>query len=251
METKQHAQAFEVSTSVGEDKSNPLGACLKDHVTATDDHVLRELFPTDASWQKQAVKAMLAEAGVAVDGPNPWDIQVHDERFFDAVLRDGDLGVGESYTAGWWDCKQLDELTCRVLSHDLLARTGRGWRTLWAKLKHKLFNLQSKNRATRVALAHYDLGNDFFEHMLGPTMAYSCGYWKNADCLDRAQQDKHDLTNPERQSAIEGISGPAAELTGGLRMLRFLVAILARNRNDEIPGQGYLWRGSASDVRAY
>jgi cyclopropane-fatty-acyl-phospholipid synthase len=142
---------------------------------------------------KQAVEAFLRQAGVVVNGPNPWDIQVHDDRFYDWAFRGGDLGVGESYAAGWWDCERLDELAFRVLSQDLLANARVGWRTVVATLRRKLFNLQTRRRAAQVAEAHYDLSNDFFEQMLGPTMAYSCGYWRNATNLDQAQEDKHDL----------------------------------------------------------
>jgi cyclopropane-fatty-acyl-phospholipid synthase len=160
---------------------------------AKDDRALSGSSLGTGSWQKRSIQTLLKEAGVAIDGPNPWDIHVRDERFYDAALRDGELGVGESYAAGWWDCEQLDELTGRILSHDLLRRVGRGWRTLWATFKHKLLNLQTENRATQVAWAHYDRSNEFFQQMLGPTMSYSCAYWRNADCLDKAQHDKHDL----------------------------------------------------------
>jgi cyclopropane-fatty-acyl-phospholipid synthase len=40
---------------------------------------------------------------------------------------------------------------------------------------------------------HYDLGNDLFESMLDARMVYSCAYWKGADSLDAAQEDKLDL----------------------------------------------------------
>src|SRR5262249_21065940 len=62
--------------------------------------------PTESRY-KPAVAALLREIGVTVDGPNPWDIQVHDERFYERVLHQGDLALGESYVAGWWDCKRL------------------------------------------------------------------------------------------------------------------------------------------------
>jgi len=60
-------------------------------------------------------------------------------------------------------------------------------------LKLKVMNLQSLTGSRQVAVEHYDLGNDFFTRMLGPTMTYSCGYWRNADSLDEAQDAKHDL----------------------------------------------------------
>ena len=40
---------------------------------------------------------------------------------------------------------------------------------------------------------HYDLDPEMFERMLGPSMAYSCGYWARAQQLDDAQHDKLDL----------------------------------------------------------
>ncbi|MBE1043243.1 class I SAM-dependent methyltransferase, partial [Escherichia coli] len=36
----------------------------------------------------------------------------------------------------------------------------------------------------------YDIGNDLFRAMLDPYMQYSCGYWKEAQTLEQAQQAK-------------------------------------------------------------
>ncbi len=44
-----------------------------------------------------------------------------------------------------------------------------------------------------VGKEHYDLGNDLFSRMLDPYMQYSCGYWKEAQSLEAAQQAKLDL----------------------------------------------------------
>ena len=60
-------------------------------------------------------------------------------------------------------------------------------------LKSKLFNLQSKARAFEVGEKHYDIGNDLYRAMLDKRMTYTCGYWKNAKTLDKAQEDKLDL----------------------------------------------------------
>jgi len=41
---------------------------------------------------------------------------------------------------------------------------------------------------------HYDVGNDFYELVLGPTMVYSCAVWASPDTgLDAAQEAKLDL----------------------------------------------------------
>merc|ERR1719436_1917359 len=60
-------------------------------------------------------------------------------------------------------------------------------------LSARLFNQQTRERSTRVTKQHYDAGNDLYERMLGPSMSYTCAYWKNATTLDQAQVNKFDL----------------------------------------------------------
>ncbi|MFD4602108.1 class I SAM-dependent methyltransferase [Streptomyces sp. NPDC058464] len=40
---------------------------------------------------------------------------------------------------------------------------------------------------------HYDVGNDFYELVLGPSMVYSCAYWEDDGSLEEAQRDKLEL----------------------------------------------------------
>jgi len=48
-------------------------------------------------------------------------------------------------------------------------------------------------RDRRAISHHYDVGNDFYELVLGPTMVYSCAYWRPEGTLDEAQTAKLDL----------------------------------------------------------
>jgi cyclopropane-fatty-acyl-phospholipid synthase len=57
------------------------------------------------------IQQLFAQAGVTVNGPSPWDIQVHNESLYDRILRDRNLGLGEAYMDGWWNCGQLDEFS--------------------------------------------------------------------------------------------------------------------------------------------
>ena len=140
----------------------------------------------------QRARELLAEAGVMVNGSRPWDMRIHHPDTLDRVLARGSLGLGESYMDGWWDCEQLDELISRVLQARLDEQVGRpGW--WWALLRARLTNLQSLSRAWQVGQVHYDLGNALYEAMLDPSMAYSCGYWAQADDLAQAQQAKLEL----------------------------------------------------------
>lgn len=60
-------------------------------------------------------------------------------------------------------------------------------------LRAILLNPSGKARAFQVGERHYDLGNRLYRGMLDRRMVYSCGYWKNADNLDAAQEAKLDL----------------------------------------------------------
>lgn len=146
-----------------------------------------------AGAAERAIGALLERADVRIDGDRPWDIQVHDRRFFSEVLAGGSLALGESYMAGAWDCERLDELFARVLAARLDTAVGTSPRAKWSLLRARLFNLQRGRRAFVVGERHYDLGNDFFEAMLDGRMTYSCGYWRDAATVDEAQEAKLDL----------------------------------------------------------
>lgn len=140
----------------------------------------------------QLVESLFARADVRVNGTRPWDIQIHDPRFFRRVLGGGSLAFGESYMEGWWDCDALDELVARLLGADL-DRTIRTWRAALGVVAAMILNQQSRRRAFVIGERHYDIGNDLYTAMLGRTMAYSCGYWADATMLDAAQEAKLDL----------------------------------------------------------
>lgn len=55
----------------------------------------------------------------------------------------------------------------------------------------------SRNREAAAISHHYDVGNEFYRYVLGPSMVYSCAYWARPDdrtyALEDAQRDKCDL----------------------------------------------------------
>lgn len=136
---------------------------------------------------------LFAAGGIHLNGQRPWDIRIKDNRFYTRVFAQGTLGLGESYMEGWWDCEALDEMCFRAIRSQLTDHVRLNLRTIIAAGKALLFNLQNYSRARLVAKQHYDLGNDFFAAMLGPTMQYSCGYFQGTDDLTTAQTAKMDL----------------------------------------------------------
>ncbi len=135
----------------------------------------------------------LRKADIQINGNRPWDIQVHNPRFYKRVLRDGDLGLGESYMEQWWDCPQLDEFFTRVLRHGLQYEIRMGWKTALYALWARLTNLQTKVLAKKSIRHHYDLPQTLFEAMLDKGMNYSCAYWEGAETLEQAQRNKLEL----------------------------------------------------------
>jgi cyclopropane-fatty-acyl-phospholipid synthase len=134
-----------------------------------------------------------AAADIRLNGSRPWDIQVHDHRFYTRVFAHGSLGLGESYMDGWWGCDAIDEMCFRAIRAKLTQHVPLNLRTIMAVGASLVFNLQNCRRARVVAERHYDLGNDFFAAMLDPSMQYSCGYFQGTDDLTEAQRLKMDL----------------------------------------------------------
>jgi cyclopropane-fatty-acyl-phospholipid synthase len=139
-------------------------------------------------------RSMLAESGVTVGGSEPWDIAVHDDRFYTRILRDGTLGFGESYMEGWWDSPALDQTIDRLLRARLREQVKDNWVLLAHAVKARVLNMQSVARAFENAHRHYDIGNDLYEAMLDERMLYTCAYWKpGVISLDAAQNAKLEL----------------------------------------------------------
>jgi cyclopropane-fatty-acyl-phospholipid synthase len=145
-----------------------------------------------ASSARRRIESLLAQAGLAINGPQACDPQVHDAHFYHRVIAHGSLGLGESYMDGWWDAADLDGFLFRLLIARLDERVH-SVDDAWLWLKSTLLNLQRGRRAFMIGERHYDLGNDLFQAMLGKRLVYSCGYWKDANDLDAAQEAKLDL----------------------------------------------------------
>ncbi|MEU5250978.1 cyclopropane-fatty-acyl-phospholipid synthase family protein [Streptomyces longwoodensis] len=59
-------------------------------------------------------------------------------------------------------------------------------------------HLHTRRTDRRAISHHYDVGNDFYELVLGPSMVYSCAYWPAPEpgaTLEQAQYDKLELVS--------------------------------------------------------
>ena len=140
-----------------------------------------------------AVEQLLNIAGVKINGNNSWDIQIHNTNFYKRAISEAELGIGESYMDGWWDCEKIDEMIFRIIRARLDQVVKRNFSILFKLFLARIFNLQSRRRAFIIGERHYDLGNDLFLNMLDKRMNYSSAYWKDAATLDEAQENKLEL----------------------------------------------------------
>lgn len=142
---------------------------------------------------KKLAEDLLNLAGIKINGSNPWDIKVHNNRFYKRVITQAELGLGESYMDGWWDAEKIDELIFRIVRANLQNKVKRNLKIAFQLAGFYLLNMQARRRAFIIGERHYDLGNDLFKNMLDKRMNYSCAYWKDAETLDEAQENKLDL----------------------------------------------------------
>lgn len=106
--------------------------------------------------------AKLTSAGIEINGPHDWDPQINNEAFYGRVIAEKNLGLGEAYMDGWWNCKRLDELLCRIIKCGVEYDIKGSLRYALLLLPMKLLNMQSRSRSHKVAEEHYDIGNDLF-----------------------------------------------------------------------------------------
>ena len=142
---------------------------------------------------KILIERLLRSVDVNINGQRPWDITVYNRRLFPKVLCEANLGLGEAYMDGWWDCPALDQFFYRICGGGIENRFRFSLPVMCGKLAYALVNLQSAARAPMVAVQHYDFGNAMFQSMLDPYMQYSCGYWEHAGTLEEAQRRKMEM----------------------------------------------------------
>ena len=125
------------------------------------------------------------------------DLKIHRNEFFRKACLGGSLGVADSYAAGDWDTTDLVTFFRFFLQNQkVMDGMESGWATLLNKFARWAYLLSQKNtiEGSRKNISlHYDLGNDFYQLMLDPTMTYSCGIFASEDStLEEASLAKYD-----------------------------------------------------------
>ena len=136
---------------------------------------------------------ILSKAGIPVNSHEPWSIHVYNEKLWDRVMSQHQLGMAEAYMDGWWECQEIDVMLTKLLSADVMSFLKLTPSVFAHAAKSTLLNRQTKKLAADNAKHHYNIGNDLYSRMLDSEMIYSCAYWKGAKTLAEAQFAKLDL----------------------------------------------------------
>ncbi len=121
-------------------------------------------------------------------------MQLRNYALFPRILKDGDVGFGESYVAGDWVCDDLTALF-RLFINNADTLDDRRIKFSWIgrslnRLRHELRRNTYFGSRRNIA-AHYDLGNDLYRLFLDESMLYSCAIFARPDdSLEQAQQNK-------------------------------------------------------------
>ena len=125
------------------------------------------------------------------------DLEIHKNEFFRKACLGGSLGVADSYADGDWDSSDLVTFFRFFLQNqEVMDGMEGGWAALLNKLARWAYLFSQKNtiQGSRKNISlHYDLGNDFYQLMLDPTMTYSCGIFESENTtLEEASLAKYD-----------------------------------------------------------
>jgi len=124
------------------------------------------------------------------------DITIHDWTTLDMVKKRGDIGLGEAYHLGMWGSSDTaDFLTYCSLNLDQINNAGDAnfLNRIFFYFYNHFVRLNTKYGSKKNILEHYDIGNDFYQLWLDPSMTYSSAIRKNPeDSLEQAQLNKYD-----------------------------------------------------------
>ena len=124
-------------------------------------------------------------------------VSVHDAAIYQSVLTGGVIGSGESYMQGHWTSPNLVDVI-RLFSANMTTMqnmdAGSSRLRQWFLRMFQRLNINSLSGSRRNISAHYDLGNEFFNLFLDPTMMYSAAVYPSIDSsLEEASLHKLDL----------------------------------------------------------
>ncbi len=121
-------------------------------------------------------------------------LKLNNFKLFNKIRKRGTLGFASAYMNGDIESDDLTSLFRFFLKNrDIFDQAGKGWiRRAAHDLAYHLSRANSKETAKENISEHYDLGNDFYELWLDPSMTYSSALFEDENqTLEQAQIAKY------------------------------------------------------------
>lgn len=113
------------------------------------------------------------------------EVEVLRPRFYRRLLHAGTAGAAEAFADGDWTCTDLTALLRLILRNEAVMTALDSGLARWSIACHRLLgwigHRNSRAGSQKNIRAHYDLGNEFFQGFLDPTMTYSAGIFERPD----------------------------------------------------------------------
>lgn len=111
-------------------------------------------------------------------------LKVNRPRFYSDLVLGGTIGAGESFMAGDWETPDLTSVI-QVMAKNLgvTSKLDAGL-AKFVKPLNKFYHWRNRNserQAKNNIARHYDLGNEFFQTFLDPTMSYSSAMFHHGE----------------------------------------------------------------------
>lgn len=124
------------------------------------------------------------------------EMALHDWSVVTALAARGDIGLGETYVAGLWDSPSIEMVVqVALLNAEQLNGFIHGgfWNMMKFRAVDRLLRANSPRGAARNIRAHYDVGNEFYQLWLDPSMTYSSALFDGqGGDLQTGQRRKYD-----------------------------------------------------------
>lgn len=121
---------------------------------------------------------------------------IHDKRAYSKLLLGGPIGAAEAYMLGYWSTDNLTRLIRIFLRNRKELEDFNTKASMIKRPLHSLFHRMHRDTLSQSKeniSAHYDLGNDFFQLFLDPSLTYSSGYFCDfRDTMEEASFQKVD-----------------------------------------------------------
>ena len=163
--------------------------------------ICKDVFLSQINKMKNVCLTIHFPSGLAKQYGDPsadkkLSMKINDHRFYTKVCFRQEMGLGEAFVLEYWESENVKELLATFLENkkELGVQFKFIFKCVNVVLRFQHFlNRNSVFKSKKNIHKHYDLGNDFFESFLDPSMLYSCAIYPSEDAtLSQAQQYKMD-----------------------------------------------------------